>query len=283
MARSRTKSLGNVLAPLGQQGVGGRATTPTRSIQGRSLSVCAEDAAAPHRGTSPSGAALRTRKASVVSLGEHLSTLMSMSTQVCTSLGEKVVSSRPPLSANDIADNIIMRIRSSMKDREGHQIPLPDYESNGVRISEGQLTGLTNISRWGEAALDERPDKIYLSLTLLVKDLYAVYSWKRKKLKGQFSTKIDKIFFHLKIRQDMSGSSCPDVTDYSVKNLEGLSVGLHGLGPLNWIAKKVLLGMVQQSITNIMEAKGKEIIRSELERVSILDQISFSIFTPKIL
>jgi hypothetical protein len=28
-----------------------------------------------------------------------------------------------------------------------------------------------------------RPDKMYLSMTLLVKDLYAVYSWKRKKLK----------------------------------------------------------------------------------------------------
>jgi hypothetical protein len=37
--------------------------------------------------------------------------------KVCASLGEKVVSSRPPLSPNDIADNIIMRIRSSMKDR----------------------------------------------------------------------------------------------------------------------------------------------------------------------
>ena len=28
-------------------------------------------------------------------------------------------------------------------------------------------------------------------------------------------------------------------SEYSVKNLEGLSVGLNGLGPLNWIAKKV--------------------------------------------
>jgi hypothetical protein len=40
--------------------------------------------------------------------------------------------------------------------RESHQIPLPDYKSNGVRIFEGQLTGLTNVSRWGEATLDER-------------------------------------------------------------------------------------------------------------------------------
>jgi hypothetical protein len=51
----------------------------------------------------------------------------------------------------DWADETVLHMR-----RESHQIPLPDYESNGVRIYEGQLTGLTNISRWGEAALDER-------------------------------------------------------------------------------------------------------------------------------
>ena len=32
-------------------------------------------------------------------------------------------------------------------------------------------------------SFSSRPDKIYLTMTLLVKDLYAVYSWKRKKLK----------------------------------------------------------------------------------------------------
>jgi hypothetical protein len=32
--------------------------------------------------------------------------------------------------------------------------------------------------------------------------------------------------------------------EYSVKNLEGLSVGLHGLGPLNWIAKKVSISTI---------------------------------------
>jgi hypothetical protein len=37
--------------------------------------------------------------------------------QVCASLGEKVVNSRPQLSPNEISDHLITRIRSSMKDR----------------------------------------------------------------------------------------------------------------------------------------------------------------------
>jgi hypothetical protein len=37
--------------------------------------------------------------------------------QVCATLGEKVVNSRPQLSPNEISDHLITRIRSSMKDR----------------------------------------------------------------------------------------------------------------------------------------------------------------------
>ncbi|XP_023342581.1 uncharacterized protein LOC111712245 [Eurytemora carolleeae] len=271
--RTRTKSLGNVLAP---------GSPSTRGINShRSLSVCNEES--PSKGRSAAGSTRPSRKASVSSLGEHLSTLMSMSTQVCATLGEKVSSRRQSLTPNDISDNIITNIKSSMKERELHQMALPDFSSNGVSLCKGTLSGLTNITRWGEASLDERPDKVYLNMTLLVKDLYAIYSWNRKKLNGDFSTKINKVFFNLKIRQDLQGSGSPDVTEYSVKQMEGLSVGLNGLGPLNWVGKKVLMGMIQESVTNIMEQRGKEIIRAELSRVSIVDQLSFSLFNPKLI
>jgi len=219
----------------------------------------------------------------VASLGDHMTRLMSMSTQVCATLGEKVVSRRPSLTPNDISDNIITNIKASMKERELHTMPMPNYSSNGVSLCNGTLSGLTNLSRWGEATLDERPDKVYLVMTLLVKDLYAIYTWKRKNLKGEFSTKINKVLFNLKIRQDLQGSSTPDVTEYSVKQMDGLSVGLHGLGPLNWIGKKVLLGMIEESVSAMMEQKGREIIRGELCRVSIVDQLSFSLFNQKLL
>ena len=37
-------------------------------------------------------------------------------------------------------------------------------------------------------------------------------------------------------------------SEYSVKQMEGLSVGLHGLGPLNWIGKKVGLAIYDKEL-----------------------------------
>ncbi|XP_023328904.1 uncharacterized protein LOC111701727 [Eurytemora carolleeae] len=97
----------NVLAP---------GSPSTRGINShRSLSVCNEES--PSKGRSAAGSTRPSRKASVSSLGEHLSTLMSMSTQVCATLGEKVSSRRQSLTPNDISDNIITNIKSSMKER----------------------------------------------------------------------------------------------------------------------------------------------------------------------
>ena len=46
-----------------------------------------------------------------------------------------------------------------------------------------------------------------------------------------------------------------------MQNLDGLYVGLHGLGPLNWVVKRMLLGIIQENITNILLFNGREIIR----------------------
>ena len=38
-------------------------------------------------------------------------------------------------------------------------MPLPDSETNGISLCDGRLTGLTNLTRWGDAAIDERYKK----------------------------------------------------------------------------------------------------------------------------
>ena len=43
--------------------------------------------------------------------------------------------------------------------------------------------------------------------------------------------------------------------------LENVTVDLEGLGPLNWVAKKVILGIVPQNITNLLLSTGREIFR----------------------
>ena len=56
-----------------------------------------------------------------------------------------------------------------------------------------------------------------------------------------------------------------------MQSLEAVTVGLQGLGPLNWVAKKVILGVVQQNIHNILLFNGREIIRhlSDILRVRL--------------
>ena len=46
--------------------------------------------------------------------------------------------------------------------RDLHQMPLPDSETNGISLCDGRLTGLTNLTRWGDAAIDERYKKSFL-------------------------------------------------------------------------------------------------------------------------
>ena len=55
-------------------------------------------------------------------------------------------------------------------------------------VNSKYLNGLPGDDTTGEGSLYypcpyPRPDKVYLVMTLLVKDLYAIYTWRRKNLK----------------------------------------------------------------------------------------------------
>ena len=43
--------------------------------------------------------------------------------------------------------------------------------------------------------------------------------------------------------------------------MEGLRVGLVGLGPLNWVGRRVIEGGVQENIAKILAVQGKEMFR----------------------
>ena len=81
-------------------------------------------------------------------------------------------------------------------------LSLPDMKVSGIALTGGKLTGLSNLSRWGNADIDIkceilfwlstnifrnififRNDRAVLSFSLSVVDLLATYTWKRKKIK----------------------------------------------------------------------------------------------------
>ena len=62
--------------------------------------------------------------------------------------------------------------------------------------------------------------------------------------------------------------------DLQVSSLESVHIGLHGLGPFNWIGKRVILGMVRDNIRQVVENKAREIVNNQLLSFSIVEQIS---------
>ena len=52
-----------------------------------------------------------------------------------------------------------------------------------------------------------------------------------------------------------------------------MTVDLKGLGLLNWVVKKVVLGVVEQNISNILMTRGKELLRKEFSEISLIDQM----------
>jgi len=146
-----------------------------------------------------------------------------------------------------------------------------------VRLSEGKLSGLANMARWGDATLETKPDRVVLSFTLAVKDLHASYIWRRRSIRGEVSASVGRAFLSVKLRQKVkAGGTRPEVLDFSLGNITKPKVGLHGLGPLNWAGKKIVLSLVTHIIRHLLEQRARETLKQQLDQVNMLDQIAGS-------
>jgi len=209
----------------------------------------------------------------VISLGEHFSSLLSISSQVASNIGEKVAPRRNSLTPDQLTDVLLGKIRKSLREKHTDTIFLPDTSVAGISLMEGKLVGLDSMARAEMAVLDERPDKVYLSLTLQLTNLVASYVWRRKKMRGELSAVVGRVNIKMKIRQERQGEDGVDIIEFSVGVLEEVTVDLKGLGFLNWVVKKVMEGVVRQSISSILMTSAKEVLRKEFSQVSLLDQM----------
>jgi hypothetical protein len=47
-------------------------------------------------------------------------------------------------------------------------------------LTQGKLMGLTNLERSGEAFLEERQERVYLTFSLIIQDLTGCYTWMKR-------------------------------------------------------------------------------------------------------
>jgi hypothetical protein len=64
--------------------------------------------------------------------------------------------------------------------RNSLEMTLPDKNLSGLSLTQGKLMGLTNMERSGEALLEERQERVYLTFSFIVKDLTGCYSWMKR-------------------------------------------------------------------------------------------------------
>ena len=63
-----------------------------------------------------------------------------------------------------------------------------------------------------------------------------------------------------------------------MSSLESVHIGLNGLGPFNWLGKKVILSLVRDNIRQLVEDKARDIVNNQLLSFSIVEQISNKFF-----
>ncbi|XP_071749221.1 uncharacterized protein [Lepeophtheirus salmonis] len=158
-----------------------------------------------------------------------------------------------------------------------NQLPLPDQDI-GVELFDGQMTGLTNLSRRGNAILHAEKDQIILSFTLQARDLRAAYSWKKQRLKGKVVAILNRTILNVQIKQCFSSTKSPKIHLFQVQEVDGIQVTICGLGPLNWIIKKALRSLLRRHVRSWIENDLKEVLQRELYNVSIGDELSCALF-----
>ena len=89
---------------------------------------------------------------------------------------------KPSIHPNDYMDNMLQNAKDTMKERGLNHVQLPD-QNMGVILYNGQMTGLDNLSRSGDALLEAATDHFLLSFAIEANDVKAKYWWKKQRLK----------------------------------------------------------------------------------------------------
>jgi len=218
----------------------------------------------------------------VGSFSQQLNSIINASTQVAQTVMSDLLSSpkthQPKIDANLILDNFLMDLKQSLlKSSGGDGISLPDMRTSGsggvaVHLTQGRLSGMANWSRWGDAKLETKCDRVQLSFTVIAKDLLATYTWSKNKMRGEMAAGLSRTTLQMKLEQKLNSQS--DLTELLVGNPGSIHIGLNGLGPLNWLGKKLVLRHIRENIHDVVEEKAKEIITAQLRHFSLVDQIS---------
>ena len=103
---------------------------------------------------------------SINNFGSQISSFVSLSSQLSLHVAQTMVAdlmsspmvplTNSSMDPNVILDSLLNDIKENLKKGESVQVSLPDTKVSNITLSNGALTGLQNVGRWGEADIVTR-------------------------------------------------------------------------------------------------------------------------------
>ena len=59
---------------------------------------------------------------------------------------------------------------------------------------------------------------------------------------------------------------------FTVEKIDGIHVSIHGLGPLNWIVRRVLRALLRRHLREYLEREGRDVVQQELQNATVASE-----------
>jgi len=203
-------------------------------------------------------------------------------------LGKRSVAKRQSGNANQFVDQILTNARPSIE-KDLDPIKLPDARESfskkilfvtvhgSVAVYNGLMAGLKTLHRTGDATLTQNADgSITVSAKLGVDNLAGQYRAHAKFMNlGPTVTayiKVRRVSVRFSVKQSFSQGAHPELIDFAIERVDGLSANISGLGPLDWILNlltKLVLKLAKDAIVKAIQSPIRDVIRNELKNINI--------------
>ena len=69
---------------------------------------------------------------------------------------------------------------------------------------------------------------------------------------------------------------------FTVEKIDGIHVSIYGLGPLNWIVRRVLRSLLRRHLREFLEKEGRDVVQQELQNAALASDENLFTMLPQL-
>lgn len=184
--------------------------------------------------------------------------------------------------ANIYVDKVMENLRPHIRQNNLDPAPLPDIVERfskkivwvevwgEARLFNGRAHGLSTIHRAGNCDIGNSGTVVTVGCIVGVNDLRGNFDVRAGiqniNVHAHVSVHVDRVRVNFRVSADLMPGSSPSLQHFSIAEVTQIKVGVHGLGPLDWILTPIANAVVHLFKNQIVAAI-EHPVRAELQKV----------------